>query len=335
MSTRWRRSRPSRTSSTSSTGLSSRRCCEPDRAAAHGREAREHALLAARQPGEHRGRIERAGCLGERPPLVPRAGRRLPDPPRMPAERVAERLGLDALLRRQRTADLLLDDRERELELQARELDRLAVPEAPRGRRDDERATRRRREDGLRLLPLEPEIVDDDERAPVAAAPVAGGCAKAARPGRRSRRTPRRAPGGRRRAGHPARRRGRSRPGARRPPGRARRARGGASCRCPARRRRSRPRPAARRRARRRPRSPGRRDPGSGAASLSIGTGSATGLATSLSRCSSAPSTPSSRTCRLTLSPVTMTLLRMSPPTATLRAPVAAIRARPSGPGLP
>ena len=140
---------------------------EPDRAAAHGREAREHALLAARQTGQHRGRIERACCLGERPPLVPRAGRRLPDPPRMPAERVAERLGLDALLRRQRTADLLLDDRERELELQARELDRLAVPEAPRGRRDHERATRRRREDGLRLLALEPEIVDDDERAPV------------------------------------------------------------------------------------------------------------------------------------------------------------------------
>ena len=85
----------------------------------------------------------------------------------MPAERVAERLGLDALLRRQRTADLLLDDRQRELELETRELDRLTVPQAPRGRRDDERAPRRGREHRLRLLAFEPEIVDDDERAAV------------------------------------------------------------------------------------------------------------------------------------------------------------------------
>ena len=137
---------------------------EPDGAAANGCEAGEDALspLVSR---ERRGGIERTGRLGERPPLVPRAGRRFPDPPRMPAERVAERLGLDALVRRQRTADLLLDDREPELERQARELDRLAVPDGPRRRRDDERAARRR-EDGLRFLPLEPKVVDD-ERPPV------------------------------------------------------------------------------------------------------------------------------------------------------------------------
>ena len=90
----------------------------------------------------------------------------------MPAERVAERLGLDALLRRQRTADLLLHDPERELELQARELDRLAVPQAPRCRGDDERAPRRGREEGLGSLPFEPQVVDDDERPPIVQRPA-------------------------------------------------------------------------------------------------------------------------------------------------------------------
>ena len=178
---------------------------EPDRAAAHGREAGEHALLAARQRGQHGGRIERAGRLGEGAPLVACAGDGLADPPRMPRERRAERLGLRALVRCQRTPDLLLDDRQGELELEARELDRIAVPQAPRRRGDDERAPRRGREHGLRVLPFEPQVVDDDERAAVAATPSEACSGTGGRPAGRSRRTPRRAPGGRRRAALPRR----------------------------------------------------------------------------------------------------------------------------------